>query len=382
MEVLRPVEEVLREDLEDWEVVLRFLPPGWQDMARETHALRRTRKFPDAESLLRTLLIHLAAGCSLQETALRARQARLADVSGVAVWKRLREAGDWFRWMALALIQHGGDGRAHAALPGDYRARLVDAGIVSKPGSTGIDWRVHYAVELDTLQCDYLEVTDVTGGETFRRYPVSPGDLLIGDRIYTTPPGVAHGVRHGGAVLARLTRTTLPLETEAGRPLTRVPRLGRLRRGAVGEWPCRVALDRRRQAYATGRVCAVRTSRAAANRACAEMLREARKKGRHVHLDTLKLAEYVAVFTTVPPEHLSAAATLELYRGRWQIERIFKRLKSLLALGHLPKKDPQGAKAWLLGKLLVASLLEAFLRAGEAFFPWGYPLDASQRAMR
>jgi IS4 transposase len=32
-----------------------------------------------------------------------------------------------------------------------------------------------------------------------------------------------------------------------------------------------------------------------------------------------------------------------MYRGRWQVELTFKRLKSLLALGHLKKVDPQGA---------------------------------------
>jgi len=59
---------------------------------------------------------------------------------------------------------------------------------------------------------------------------------------------------------------------------------------------------------------------------------------------------------------------------RWQIELVFKRLKSLMGLGHLRKTDVEGARAWLHGKLLVAFMLEAMLRAGETFSPWGYPL--------
>jgi hypothetical protein len=68
------------------------------------------------------------------------------------------------------------------------------------------------------------------------------------------------------------------------------------------------------------------------------------------------------------------ATVLEIYRGRWQIELAFKRLKSIIALGHLRKTDLEGAKAWLHGKLLVAFLIEALIIAGERFFPWGYPI--------
>ena len=72
--------------------------------------------------------------------------------------------------------------------------------------------------------------------------------------------------------------------------------------------------------------------------------------------------------------NVPAPAILEIYRGRWQVELTFKRLKSLLALGHLKKVDPQGAKAWLQGKLLVAILIETLIALADRFFPWGYPL--------
>jgi hypothetical protein len=56
------------------------------------------------------------------------------------------------------------------------------------------------------------------------------------------------------------------------------------------------------------------------------------------------------------------------------VELAFKRLKSILATGHLKKTDPIGAKAWLQGKLLAAVIIEALIAAGERFSPWGYPL--------
>jgi hypothetical protein len=85
------------------------------------------------------------------------------------------------------------------------------------------------------------------------------------------------------------------------------------------------------------------------------------------------------VFTTVEERGLTPAAVLEMYRGRWQVELVFKRLKSVLGLGHLHKTDEQGAKAWIHGKLFVALLIETLLRQGESFFPWGYPLREATR---
>ena len=60
------------EQEDDWEVLMTFLPEGWQAKAKELGALLRCRVFDSAENLLRALLIHLAEGCSLRETALRA----------------------------------------------------------------------------------------------------------------------------------------------------------------------------------------------------------------------------------------------------------------------------------------------------------------------
>ncbi len=368
------IEDVVHEDLADWPLLMRFLPDGWKEKARELGALRRSgRKFCSSEALLRTLLIHLALGCSLKETASRARLAGLADVSSVAVWKRLRESGEWLRWMSEAVMRQWVERRPENLLPGPYRIRLVDATSISEPGSTGSDWRIHYAVELGSLQCDSVEVTDVREGETFRRFPVSPGDLLLGDRIYANRGGIEHVVRHGGDVLVRMNLTNLPLEKESGKPFSLLRRLRTLRIGEVGEWPCWIAPAGAERIAA--RVCAVKRDRTATQFACKKLLRRESRKGEKLRPETLESCAYVFVLTTVPAERISAASLLEIYRGRWQVELAFKRLKSILNLSHLPKQDPQGARAWLHGKILVAFLVEALIHAGNSFSPWGYPLD-------
>jgi len=369
------IEEVVKEDVGDWELVLHFLPEGWREKARELGALRRAKKFDSSVCLLRTLLIHLAEGCSLKETALRARHAGLADVSSVAIWKRLRQSGEWLRWMAEALMNQWVERLPKDLLPGRYRLRLVDASAISEPGSTGSDWRIHYAVELGALQCDFVKVTDVTVGETFKHFPVQKGDLLIADRIYANRAGIEHVVNHEGDVLVRLPLTNLPLETESGRPFPLLRRLEPLRVGQIGEWPCWIRREQTAGERIAARVCAVKRSRVATEMARKKLLQRASRKGEPVRPDTLKAAAYVFVLTTLPMHRLRPAPLLEVYRGRWQVELVFKRLKTILRLSHLPKRDSQGARAWLHGKLLVAFLVEALIHAGEFFFPWGYPLE-------
>ena len=94
----------LEED-DDWHVLLTFLPVGWQIKAKELGALRRCRKFENVDPLLRILLIHLADGCSLRETAVRAKLGNIASISDVALLKRLNASGEWFRWMAVGVME-------------------------------------------------------------------------------------------------------------------------------------------------------------------------------------------------------------------------------------------------------------------------------------
>jgi hypothetical protein len=358
----------------DFDYLLSFLPEGWEKQAKEFKALRRCRKIPSARLLLRILLIHLAEGCSLRETAVRVRQSGLAQVSDVTIMERLRQAGEWFRWMNTQLMSRWIVRQPPQVFGESWRVRLIDATQVNEPGPTGSSWRLHYALDLPSLGCSQIELTDAKGagnGESFRRFKVTAGDLLVGDRAYGTASGIGHVVQDGGAVLVRFGWQNLPLWSSETKRFDLLAHLRRLRATALGDWPVWVKDGAR---LIAGRVCAVKRSRPAAEAARCRVERAAQKQSAQALAETLEAAGYVFVYTTLPATTLPAGKALEFYRGRWQIELVFKRLKSILGLGHLRKNDPRAACSWLQGKLLVAFLLEALLRQGQSFFPWGYPL--------
>lgn len=374
-------DDISARDAEDWEIVLRLLPAGWQEKARELGALRRCREFRDAATLLRVLLIHLAEGCSLRETAVRAAEGGLVRVSDVALLKRLRLSGEWFRWLGEGVMRRWLAPRSVEPLfDAGRRVRLVDGSTVSEPGATGSTWRVHYALGLPSLACDEVHVTPTAAGESLCRFRVATGDLLVADRGFASRRGVRHVVEHGGAVIVRVNLTNLPLADADGRPFAVLRQLRTLGAARVGDWPAWMAEEETGLGAIAGRLCAIRTSKAASRRAAVKAARESRRQGHQVQPETLEAAGYIFVFTTLGAQ-VPARAILELYRGRWQVELAFKRLKSLLALGHLKKVDPQGARAWLQGKLLVAILIESLIALAERFSPWGYPIEPEPSAL-
>lgn len=364
---------ILHDD-DDWRTLLSFLPESWQELAKETGALLRSRKFtPD--NLLRSLLIHLADGCSLRETSTRTTQGEIAKVSDVALLKRLNASGEWFRQMSLGLRTRWVIQSPETLLCSEYRIRLIDGSTISEPGATGSTWRIHYSVQLATLQCDEVHVTSTSVGESFERFEISPGDLLIGDRGFGNRTNVRYTADHGGFVLVRINATNLPLHLPDGGKFDLLSHLRTLSGPKIGDWD--VVVICRDGKTINGRVCAIKKNKEAARIAREKASRESKKQGHAIKPETLESAEYIFVFTTLP-RTCSASDVLETYRARWQIELAFKRLKSLLGLGHLRKMDPEGAKAWLHGKLFVAMLIEAMIACGETFSPWGYPTPQSQ----
>jgi len=112
----------------------------------------------------------------------------------------------------------------------------------------------------------------------------------------------------------------------------------------------------------------------AAERARKNAIREAKKKKRKILPATLEMTKYVFVLATFPYEVFDTQAVLELYRVRWQVEMSFKRMKSLMQAGHVPKYDVASARAWIQAKILTVLLIENLQKKASFFSPWGFQI--------
>jgi hypothetical protein len=280
---------------EEWEFLTESLPADWREQARKTGALRRARDVTSADCLLQLLLMHTATGLSLRQTVVRAREQSIADISDVALLKRLRTSEPWLRWLTSHMTELDEAGVLQR-LAARRCLRAVDATTVEEHGGAGTNWRVHYTLRLPDLCCDFFELTDEHGGETYRRIPVKKGDLLLADRGYSNAAGVAAVVEAEGDVLVRWNSFSFPLQTRDGKPFEALKELAQLPKRGAREWA--VSFTHGGQRY-TGRLCAIRKNAVATERAREKIRREARKKQKQVSEEALKLAEFVLVFTTI-----------------------------------------------------------------------------------
>jgi hypothetical protein len=365
---------------EEWKVVTALLPKDWRTSAFETGAIKRARGgLSDPETLLRVLLLHVGGGLSLRSATARAAVLGFADVSDVALLKRLRTSEVWLRTLAKQMFEQTRFGTRIGAFASGRRFRAFDATTVEEPGATGTDWRVHFGLTLPDLRCDFFEVTDNKGGETFTRFPIAKGDVVLGDRGYSHRRGVAYVLDAGADVVVRLSSTAFPLVHKDGSALDILVELRRLRGNKPKDLTVEFVHDKRRHQL---RLCAVRKTKVAAELAKHKAQRDAAKKGKKILPRTLEAAEYIFVLTSLSSAEFDAARVLELYRARWQIELVFKRMKSLMRLGHLPKYTDSSSRAWLEGKLLTVLLVERLLGQAKFFSPWGFDISPPEPVAR
>jgi len=363
---------------EDWELLMSFFPSDWRKQAQTSGALKGLRQDKSPESYLRVLLMHLGCGFSLRETIVRARHAQLADLSDVALLKRLRKSKAWLQQLCCSLFA---ERRGAPVVAGAPPWRLLDGSLVSEPGKTGSQWRIHYSLRWPSLECDYFKLTPVEGnghGESLYQFPFAPGDWVLADRGYCHAEALGEVARQGAFFTVRLNPQGIRLHTPGGDLFPLVEHLRELKgAGQTAEWPVRIPLPGSSPRLAV-RLCAVRKSAAAIALAQKKLRRKARHQGWQVQPESLLYAQYVMVLSTFPAAEYSTRRVLEAYRLRWQVELVFKRLKQIARLGHLPKHDPESSQAWLYGKLLVALLTEKCLHAANALSPWGYEFPDAQ----
>jgi Transposase DDE domain len=361
---------------EDWDLLVSFFPPNWRQLARVSGALKGLRQDKSEENLLRVLMLHVGCGFSMRETVVRAKEAKLAELSAVALLKRLRKSKDWLYRLCCALFEERG---IQIQPPPEHRLRLIDSTLVKEPGKTGSLWRIHYSFQWPTLACDYFKITATEGegtGESLQQFPLGPQDYVLADRGYCKASGIHFAVRNQAYVIVRLNQQSIRLQEETGSEFQLVQRLQTIQKtGQIGQW--RILIPLEGSTPVPARLCVIRKSRAAIALAQKKLRRRASKQGTKLEPETLFYAQYVMVLTTLPEQDRPAELILECYRFRWQVELVFKRFKQIVQLGHLPKYDDESAKAWIYGKLFVALLTEKLIRHACAVSPWGYLLEVA-----
>lgn len=355
------------EPTRDWKLLVSMLPPEYEQQAVEHRLLKlqwKNSKITSAGDLLRLLFVHAGADIPLRQTVALVGEAGGPKISAVVLHKKMRSAAPYLGELISRLCIDSG--RAAPELWDGYELLAVDGSTVSGPGAEGIDARMHTVIRIADVRPVQVKVTDVSEGETLRRFTWEEDQLVIGDRGYANAPGIISVVDQGADVLVRVNRGALPLY-HGDRAIDVLDWLRSLpgHRAFEREVTVRHGTGRAKREI-VGRLIGFRLPEDEAAEARDRVIRE---HGAKTTEEMLEAAAYVALFTTAPAARLSAARCVEAYRLRWQIELQFKRWKSLCHFDRLPNYRDDTIRSWLSVKVLLGLILDKIGSAAAELSP-------------
>jgi hypothetical protein len=333
------------------------------ELAYRTGAFVRKREVHSPADLLRMLMIWAVAERSLRETVTLASEAGLAELSDVALLKRLKRAGPWIGGLLGEMLRQRQD-----VLAEGVRLRLIDATAIARVGHRGTDLRVHLGLDLGLNGMDSMDITDGRGAESLDRFTFLPGEIVLADRGYARRKPLTRLSEAGARFIVRLPWSSIPLEDREGKPFDLFAALRSLPEATADAFPVQFRASKTSKVLC--RLVAIRKTEAVAAHCRQHALTESRRHGHVIDPRTLEAAGYFFVLSNLPDEY-TASKVLELYRLRWQIEIKFKNLKSVLHLGEVPARNAELFKVYVMAKLLVAMVIENLI--SEDFFPLGIP---------
>jgi hypothetical protein len=345
--------EIIPVHADDWDYVRTLLPEDLEVSAYRSSALLRCRNIPDAASLLRIALAYAVSDLSLKDVAAWASALQLAEITGPGLFYRLRQAEEWLEQVLGQVLS---EQIPQAA--GGFRLRVVDATVLNGPGQKAVQWRAHVSIHAASGSIRAVELTDDSGGEKLARHQFLVGEVVLGDRGYASARGV-YAVRQQEAhVVVRFNPATLRTCDEKRRRIylgekeAEIPKVGAVEFKIT--IPVPPPATRSHKPWDLAKAIAWIPARAIAART--------------------RSGEVIWILTTLPRPQMPALGILGLYRVRWQIELLFKRLKSLLHLDTLPSREGPTAKSWMLARLIAAALAQRLVQPAGPLSPWGYAL--------
>lgn len=324
-------------------------------------ALKRKRKVQCVEGIVRMVLAHAATGWSLRMVGLWTKLKGIGELSDVGVLYRLRQS---VNLLGLLIVEQLQQRNEYLKSMKGVRVKLQDGMVVSKPGSKGTDWRMHIQMELGKMCLTGVQLTDCHGAEGLQRFEVDPEEILLADRGHATAKGIGWYLEKMGQLVVRIGWASLKLWDEAGERLDLIGWLKGL--GESGERQIQLKTP---SGTFDLRLIVSKLPEDKAAEAREKLRKQARKDGKQVNPNSLLAAGFVILVTNLPQATWHCAQVVWLYRLRWQIELQFKRLKSLLHFDDLQAREDKLGQAYLLGKLLLAILIDKMILKAETQHP-------------
>lgn len=336
--------------------IMELLPKGYKEACWETKAMSRKRGLQDEEALL-TLCLYYAYNRSLIEVQNYAQKFLSLNISDVGFMKRFTRCNEWIKWINAHMVADENQMYEKPSQLKDYRVMAIDASNIVSKGAVRKTWRLHYAVNLFSMNSEMFAVTQEETGESLKNFALQAKDLVLADRIYATIKGIEHCLKANADFIMRLKSKAFRLYDSDGNIINLVDLLKNT--NTTGQ-DFIVYYQTSNQEFMPLRLCAVQKTDEEKAIAQKKIRQKESKKQIKLSEETKLTYNYFFVVTSLD-DTFSVEQIFALYRLRWQVEMVFKRFKSILDMGSMPTKTAVSGEAWLNCKMLIAMLIEKLL---------------------
>jgi len=242
------------------------------------------------------------------------------------------------------------------------------------PGSSGAasaaNCKLQAAYDYKRGELEFLEVTagTVPDNSYTNHLPgmLQEGDLLLTDLGYFKLKTLSEIVAKGAFFLTRFLVHTALKDALTHAPIDLAKRLSLL---PVNACEMDVLMGGEKQPQVACRLIALRVNEQAAKERRRRLKEKARRKGRTVSMYHLRMCDWTLLVTNVPQRWLPLEMARALYMVRWQIELLFKQLKSILRVHQSDTCKENRLRCELYGKLIGAVIIHR-IHAAETNRLW------------
>jgi len=341
--------------------LIPLLANGYEEKCKELGIIKRQREIKTPADLMMLALFHLINGSTLIEISAIGRLAKIGEFSDVAFMNKFAKCAEWFQWICEQLVLGIVADFPKPTYLENYRPIAYDASDVVEKGRSGQPYRFHYGIDIFKMSSVSFKITKQEVGETLLNFELKQGDLALCDRAYGTINSIVHCLESGADYILRLRTNCFSVYDESGEKIDMLSKVCGLDCEESTEFSGYV---RKGKTHVPIRICARKKSKEACETSRKKLHRRASKKQMKLSEETKEFNDYIFVATSLPTE-ISANDVLETYRYRWQVECYFKRLKSIMGFGDLPKKSSNSSLSWLSGKIMVALMIEMLISRGS-----------------
>ena len=338
----KKIQEVSKSWLENIE---KIIPVDLDQSAKDYGALIRKRGVKNASDLLKILMIYATGKISVRILSVAASALKISDISDTAWNKRISLSAAWLAFLLDSVLSSIVN-PSEEKLSKNRNVYLIDSTYFRQEGKTRKLYRAHINYCLNTGCMHEIKVTDIHTAESLTVYEIMENGIYIADAGYGKATQIAYALSKSADVLFRMTPNQVALYDKDGEKLNTSSIL-KTKKSTI-DLHCFI---KHNKILIPVRIIASRLPEDKIEAAIKHKKRQSQRMQTKLKPETLIYAEWVILVTSLDTS-FSPTEILSIYRSRWQIELLFKRIKQNLMIHLIRAASPKYALAiielWLL----------------------------------